>query len=318
MSSVELPARGLLFRFEGYAQVSVEQRRVVGFRQGRCPVNRRLYGTLHGGVAIARRDRDADDLAARHLPHLHNAFEARHGARWWNPGLLNSSLNCENVAVQFTRTHGIEPPLLVGQFRFELAPPFGLLCFLSPPFVLQPLPFNILEALSFGLLPLPFEFGFLALPTLLGFPLLPLSFCLFTPPTFLGLLLQPLSFDELLLPNSLLLLFQVLLPLETFRFDSLLHGGIRLRRFRLWFRFNSRRLLDLRHPRHIRLADEARIDGEGHGRPGRARKIQREQHCRHYQRMQQSGQQDRNNVVTVANHSACRVIPEPGMYPAGP
>jgi hypothetical protein len=34
--------------------------------------------------------------------------------------------------------------------------------------------------------------------------------------------------------------------------------------------------------------------------------------------MQQSGQQDRNDVVIVANHSTCRVIPEPGMYPAGP
>jgi hypothetical protein len=34
--------------------------------------------------------------------------------------------------------------------------------------------------------------------------------------------------------------------------------------------------------------------------------------------VQQSGQKDRNNVVTVASHSVCRVIPEPGTYPAGP
>src|SRR5690606_10271949 len=290
---IRMRARGLLFRFEGNPQVSVEQGRIVGFRQRRCPVDRSLDGTLHGLVAIARRDGDSYHLSAAELGHLHDALESRPGARRRHPCLLNAPCDGEDVAVQLSRTHRIQAPLLLGEFGLELAPPFGLFRFAPPALVLQPLALQVFQAFPLGFLPLALDLCFFALAPLLCFTLLSLALCFLPLAPFFRFLFEPLLFDDLLLANSLLLLFEILLPLQPLRFDALLLGGIRLRRFRLGlglgFRLglllNHGRLGDRRRLLHVRLADQSRLYRERHHRAGPLRQFQPDYHHRQYQRV---------------------------------
>ena len=121
-----VPGRPLLFRFEGKAQVALEQRGVVGQRQRRGPQHGRLDGATDGIVCVAAADLDGGHLPAGNLGHENLALEAGLGAGRPDPVALDLLPDHGHVVGEGAGVRGRQQPLLLLQLPIEL-PGRGLL-----------------------------------------------------------------------------------------------------------------------------------------------------------------------------------------------
>src|SRR5580658_10050925 len=102
-------------------KVSLKQRRVGRFRQGRCTIHRILDRLAGGCIAVALGDARARHLAARYLGHRDQAIKTHARRRGLDPGILDFIAQLGDIAVAHgTGLHGAAV-LLVGQLPAQFS-----------------------------------------------------------------------------------------------------------------------------------------------------------------------------------------------------
>src|ERR1700734_103656 len=118
--------RRLFIWVEPENKVSLEQRRILWFRQGRCTIHRILDRLTGGCIAVALGDARARYLAARNLGHCDQAVKTHARRRGLDPGILDFIAQLGDIAVaQGTGLHGAAV-LLVGQLPPQFSLPIRL------------------------------------------------------------------------------------------------------------------------------------------------------------------------------------------------
>src|SRR3984957_11266750 len=115
--------RRLFIGLEPKYEVSFEQRRIRGIRQGRCTIHRILDRLAGGGVAVALGDARAGHLAARNLGDFDQTIKPDARRRRLDPGVLDSIAEFSDIAVAQRAGLDRAAMLLVGQLpaQFRLA-----------------------------------------------------------------------------------------------------------------------------------------------------------------------------------------------------